>query len=153
MPARIAIVKKNATVLSRLVKDLKKITAKLGDIPALVIDDESDQASVNTSNPKKWKAGQKERTSINRHISDLLRLLPRGQYIGYTATPFANVFVDPSDATDIFPADFLLSLERPPDYMGARDFHDLDGVAGEERTYANSNERAFVRSVHDDRGP
>jgi Z1 domain len=149
VPARIAIVKKNDLVLKPLVEDLKKITAKLGDIPALVIDDESDQASVNTSNPKTWVDGRKKRTTINGHIADLLRLLPRGQYIGYTATPFANVFADPSDALDIFPSDFLLSLERPPDYMGASDFHDLEPAYGEEPTVTSSNEKAFVRRITD----
>jgi len=146
LPARLAVVKKNSKVLGDFVKDLKKITAKLGDIPALIIDDESDQASVNTLNPKKVKDG--ERTAINGHIAALLRLLPRGQYVGYTATPFANVFVDPSDAEDIFPSTFLLSLDPPPDYMGAQDFHDLE-FSSDPPTYANSNEMAYVRSIRD----
>lgn len=149
VPARIAVVKKNATVLSRLVTDLKKITARLGDIPTLIIDDESDQASVNTSNPAKWAQGQKQRTTINGHISALLGMLPRSQYVGYTATPFANVFVDPSDATDIFPAHFILSLERPPGYMGATDFHDLYGVA-EDASFESSNALAYVRDIYGD---
>ena len=149
LPARLAIVKKNATVLKRFVNDLNKITARLADIPALVIDDESDQASLNTTNPAKWKAGSKSRSAINGHISELLRLLPRGQYVGYTATPFANVFVDPSDAKDIFPSSFILSLDRPPGYMGAQDFHDLDGIPDPD-TVGTSNERAFVRAVVDD---
>lgn len=148
--ARIVIVKKNAPVLEKLAKDLKKITAKLEDIPALIIDDESDQASVNTVNPAKWVGDQKTRTTINRHISALLKNLPRGQYIGYTATPFANVFADPSDAHDIFPSDFLLSLDRPPDYMGPSDFHDLEPLDEEDRTFALSNEKAYVRPIGDD---
>jgi hypothetical protein len=156
--ARIAVVKKNASVLKRLVTDLKLIKARLNEIPTLIIDDESDQASVNTSNPKKWEADQKERSAINKLISELLGMLPRAQYVGYTATPFANVFIDPSDAEDIFPKDFLISLRRPPGYMGASDFHDLDVDFGlEGRTYANSSRRAHVRfmaseSVGDDVG-
>jgi Z1 domain len=153
MPTRIAIVKKNKTVLKRLVADLNRITAKLADIPALIIDDESDQASINTSNPDKWEQGRTERTAINGLISELLSRLNRGQYIGYTATPFANVFVDPTDAVDIFPRDFILSLDRPPGYMGARDFHDLDPLPEDEiATVANSNEEAFVRPVADEDG-
>ncbi|MEU4442984.1 Z1 domain-containing protein [Actinosynnema sp. NPDC023926] len=144
--ARLVIVKKNSGVLEKLAKDLGAITAKLQDIPTLIIDDESDQASINTTNPKRWDDGKTERTSINRLISKLLGMLPRGQYVGYTATPFANVFVDPGDAQDIFPKDFLISLERPPAYMGAAEFHDLDlAVPLEERTYANSKEKAHVR--------
>lgn len=124
--ARLIVVKKNATVMKKLVKDLNKITARLSEIPALLIDDESDQASVNTSNPTRWKNNQVERSAINRLISQLLTMLPRAQYVGYTATPFANVFIDPNDAENIFPRDFLISLPRPHGYMGASDFHDLD---------------------------
>lgn len=138
--ARLVVLKKNSTVMKKLVADLKMITAQLEEIPTLIIDDESDQASVNTSNPKKWEEEQKERTAINRLISELLSMLPRAQYVGYTATPFANVFVDPEDAQDIFPKDFLISLRRPPGYMGARDFHDLgdgdfDGPLSPEKAH------------------
>ncbi|MCZ2849129.1 Z1 domain-containing protein [Modestobacter sp. VKM Ac-2978] len=147
--ARLAVIKKNATVLTKLVQDLKSITANLSDIPVLIIDDESDQASVNTSNPARWQAGQTDRTKINKLISDILGLLPRAQYVGYTATPFANVFIDPGDSEDIFPKDFLISLERPVGYMGVSDFHDIDSdVEPADRTPANSQEAAFVRPVH-----
>lgn len=149
--ARVAIVKKNHTVLQKLVRDLKKAKTPLGEIPTLIIDDESDQASVNVSNPNKWKADtpeREERNAINRDISDLLGMLPRAQYIGYTATPFANVFIDPSDSENIFPTDFLISLQRPPGYMGVAAFHDLDpSMEGVEKTIANSNEKAHVRSL------
>ncbi|WP_328499390.1 Z1 domain-containing protein [Streptomyces sp. NBC_00414] len=151
--ARVMVVKKNKGVLEKLVKDLKQIHGILGELPALIIDDESDQASVNTSNPKKWEQGRTERTAINKLISELIGLLPRAQYVGYTATPFANVFVDPSDGDDIFPSDFLISLPRPAGYMGVQDFHDLDStVPPEERTYANSQEEAHVRSIYDSTG-
>jgi hypothetical protein len=157
--ARLAIVKKNGSVLRKLVRDLKRIRTHLGEIPTLIIDDESDQASVNTSNPKKWQEDQIERTAINRLLSELLTLLPRAQYVGYTATPYANVFIDPSDAEDIFPKDFLISLERPEGYMGVGDFHDLEFTlsAGDseddpvERTVANSNELAYVRDLNANR--
>jgi Z1 domain len=146
--ARIVVVKKNKAVLTKLVQDLRRIKTPAHEIPTLIIDDESDQASVNTSNPKKWSAGKTERTAINKLISRLLSLLPRAQYVGYTATPFANVFVDPSDTEDIFPKDFLISLARPPGYMGVADFHDLDtGVEPEQRNISNSNEKAFVRNA------
>ncbi|MFG3368936.1 Z1 domain-containing protein [Streptomyces sp. NPDC048156] len=151
--ARVMVVKKNKAVLTKLVKDLKQIHGILGELPALIIDDESDQASVNTSNPKKWEQGRTERTAINSLISQLLTLLPRAQYVGYTATPFANVFVDPSDGEDIFPSDFLISLPRPTGYMGVQDFHDLDSpVEDEERTVANSQEKAHVRGIYDSTG-
>ncbi|MFG3342373.1 Z1 domain-containing protein [Glycomyces sp. NPDC048151] len=153
--ARIAIVKKNSTVLKRLVTDLKQVKSLLADLPVLIIDDESDQASVNTSNPKKWKEDQKDRTAINGHIAQLLRMMPRAQYIGYTATPFANVFIDPEDSEDVFPGDYVLSLPTPSGYMGAAQFYDLhDSAVDNERTYADSNEKAYIRDIwgdHDDR--
>lgn len=151
--ARLAVVKKNASVLRRLVRDLKSIRSHLGEIPTLIIDDESDQASVNTSNPKAWRQGQTGRTTINKLISELLGLLPRAQYVGYTATPYANVFIDPSDAEDIFPKDFLLSLERPREYMGVTDFHDVDAGFDDDKTVENSNEKAFVRDLWASPGP
>ncbi|MBD0420740.1 Z1 domain-containing protein [Streptomyces sp. TRM S81-3] len=145
--ARIMVVKKNKSVLEKLVKDLKKIGPILGEIPALIIDDESDQASVNTTDPKKWEAGKVTRTAINGQISKLLKLLPRAQYVGYTATPFANVFIDPSDEEDLFPRDFLISLPRPSGYMGVQDFHDLNDPDGEGEA-----ERKHVRGIYDSTG-
>ncbi|MGW2780547.1 Z1 domain-containing protein [Streptomyces populi] len=143
--ARIMVVKKNKSVLEKLVKDLKKIGPILGEIPTLIIDDESDQASVNTTDPKKWEDGKVTRTAINGQISALLKLLPRAQYVGYTATPFANVFIDPGDEEDLFPRDFLISLPRPTDYMGVQDFHDLDTVDDGE----GEAERKHVRGICD----
>src|SRR5262249_55382444 len=88
--ARIVVVKKNKAVLTKLVQDLRRIKTPANEIPALIIDDESDQASVNTTNPKNWSAGGRDRSAINKLISRFLGLLPRAQYVGYTATPFAN---------------------------------------------------------------
>lgn len=146
--ARLVVVKKNKQVLTKLVRDLKRIKSRLSQTPALIIDDESDHASVNTSNPNRWSLGQRERTAINGLISELLELLPRAQYVGYTATPFANVFIDPSDSEDIFPKDFLICLARPPGYMGVKDFHDID-VNGdyEESESAYSRRWAHVRNL------
>ncbi|MFF0395355.1 Z1 domain-containing protein [Streptomyces sp. NPDC005248] len=142
--ARVMVVKKNKSVLAKLIKDLKKIGPILSELPALIIDDESDQASVNTTDPKKWEDGKVARTAINSQISQLLGLLPRAQYVGYTATPFANVFVDPGDGEDIFPRDFLISLPRPTGYMGVQDFHDLETEGTAEETH--------VRGIYDNTG-
>ncbi|MEP9417653.1 Z1 domain-containing protein [Gordonia sp. VNQ95] len=150
---RVAVVKKNSAVLKKLVADVGRIPTPLDQIPTLIIDDEADQASVNTQNPKSFAAGRIERTAINEQISLLLGRLGRSQYVGYTATPFANVFVDPDDSVNIFPNDFIVSLDRPKQYMGGADFHDgavdLDDDLSEtvEKTPANSNEKAFVRDL------
>ncbi len=144
---RIAVVKKNVSSLKKLVADLKKVPTELDQIPALIIDDEADQASVNTIDPKKMKTEQVERTAINGQIAEILGLLERAQYIGYTATPFANVFVDPEDSVNVFPSDFIVSLERPGPYMGGADFHDLDDLEDDDKTPANSNQKAYVRDL------
>lgn len=152
---RIAVVKKNGSVLKKLLADLKAARADLGEIPTLIIDDEADQASVNTTRPNPLHPTDEEvkRTAINGLIRDLLVQLKRAQYIGYTATPFANVFVSPNDSEDIFPKDFIISLDPPPSYMGGKAFHDLGGLPDDEPAApANSNEKAFVRNLTADGG-
>ena len=152
--AYVAIVKKNSAPLKKLIADLKPIRGDLAQLPVLIIDDESDQASVDTTNPAKWtreSAADRHRTTINKLITDLLELCPRAQYVGYTATPFANVFVDPDDERDLFPSDFVLSLHRPPGYMGVQEFHDVGKRwDDDQQTLANSNELAHVRRLKGD---
>lgn len=149
--AYVAVIKKNPAPLKKLIQDLKPLKNDLAELPVLIIDDESDQASVDTTNPAKWKKGSAEnrkRTTINGLITEILHICPRAQYVGYTATPFANVFVDPDDERDLFPADFVLSLHRPPGYMGVKEFHDVGKRwDDEEKTVANSNEMAHVRPL------
>ena len=149
-PVRLIVIKKIPKRLNALSGDLSRLKkerrAPLEQVPTLVIDDESDQASVNIVNPE--RSEDNARPETNRAIVELLKTLPRAQYVGYTATPFANVFINPDDAEDLFPKDFIVSLPRPPGYMGASDLYDL------ERKYEpgdlHSNEQAFVRDVRDD---
>jgi hypothetical protein len=149
--AYVAVIKKNKAPLEKLLADLKPHKGDLAQLPVLIIDDESDQASVDTTNPAKWNknsAENRERSKINNLITEILKVCPRAQYVGYTATPFANVFVDPDDERDLFPADFVLSLHRPPDYMGVREFHDVGTRWDDEaKTVENSNEKAHVRAL------
>lgn len=169
--ARIIIIKKNSHVIRKLISDFLELGVALDDMPVLVIDDESDQASVNTVNPKRGRrrkmsereareAAQEEaeRTSTNRAIVDLLAMFPRSQYIGYTATPAANAMINPEDSRDLFPRDFIELLPRPQNYMGISDFHDFDEDFNPlhdeevEQLGVRSNRKAFVRKVenHDD---
>ncbi|MBR1252281.1 Z1 domain-containing protein [Bradyrhizobium sp. AUGA SZCCT0240] len=145
--ARVLIIKKHPQIIRKLIRDMARIGRQLfAEVPALVIDDESDQASPNTISPK--TTGGKRVTATNDRIRDLLKILPRGQYVGYTATPFANVFISTQDAEDLFPKDFILSLPRPTDYVGVSFFHDLEKIFDDDdQTVENSNERAFVRDV------
>lgn len=116
--AQVAIVKKNVTPLRRLIRTIEKTPPALRErMPVLIIDDECDQASVNSS------GSQFDMTAINGAIRRLLTLLPRVQYVGYTATPFANVLINPQLADgqldDLYPEDFISSLPLPVGYFGA----------------------------------
>lgn len=114
------VVKKNKRILENLTDWLITFNANHDgkiDLPLLLIDDEADNASVNT-NPAKA-------TAINASIRSLLKVFPRSSYVGFTATPFANVFINPDTSDemigdDLFPRDFIYSLDAPTNYVGAR---------------------------------
>jgi hypothetical protein len=116
----LVVVKKNKRVLENLEKWLTEFNAgakKTIDTPLLLIDDEADSASVNT------RPITEKPTEINTRIRALLKLFTRSSYVGFTATPFANVFIDPDTedemlGNDLFPSDFIYSLEAPTNYVG-----------------------------------
>lgn len=125
----IFVVKKNKSVLEKLEKwlsvyNLNKNINKI-DLPMILIDDEADNASVNTKID--------DITTINKCIRNLLNLFVRSNYIGFTATPYANIFIDPDSETemqnqDLFPKDFIYALESPSNYIGARSIFSEDGI-------------------------
>lgn len=85
----------------------------------LMIDDEADNASINTNKQ------DEDPTKINNYIRKILKLFARNTYVGFTATPFANVFIgyntqDEMLADDLFPRHFIYSLESPSNYCGAK---------------------------------
>lgn len=121
------VTKKNPKVLERLTEWLTGLRQdeKL-DGPMLLIDDEADNASVNTN------VDLKRATTINQHIRALLHTCKQSTYVGYTATPFANIFIDPDTTDDwkredLFPADFIKSLDPPDNYVGAKRLFPEDG--------------------------
>ena len=109
----VLVVKKNSSVLKNLRDWLKTHTAagKISVKSMLLIDDEADNASVNTNK------SDKHPTRINGYIRDILGLFNRSAYVGYTATPFANIFI-PLDDSDLFPRDFIINLPAPDNYIG-----------------------------------
>lgn len=115
------VVKKHEMRLANVTKFLESIPdATLNRRPVMIIDDESDQATPNT-------LGAKDLVStINKRIRDLWAAVPTGTYVAYTATPFANVFIDPSDDGDLYPEDFISVLPKPDSYMGSELFFDVD---------------------------
>ncbi|MBI5258361.1 MAG: DEAD/DEAH box helicase family protein [Burkholderiales bacterium] len=119
----LVVVKKHTRILGNLRDWLCSYNAAAGagllDIPFLLIDDEADNASINT-NDKGC-----DPTRVNAGIRELLKLFRRTTYVGFTATPFANIFVDPDGehemlADDLFPRDFIYTLDAPSNYFGPR---------------------------------
>ena len=123
----IIMAKKNVTPLENLNKWIEETGREvLESLNVLIIDDESDHASVNTMTGDKDEeahSGERSESRINGEIRKLLKKLPRFSYVGYTATPFANVFVNDVDdglglGPTLYPRDFIVSLPAPKGYYG-----------------------------------
>ena len=142
------VVKKNKSVLKELLRwiqnhvadtnlpeidpnstspDLPSVKKVVTKLPVLVIDDEADHASVDTQeqvfdadgNPNE----EHSPTAINRLVRRILHSFTRSAYVGYTATPFANIFIHERGATreeglDLFPSAFIINLAAPSNYIG-----------------------------------
>lgn len=155
-PTVIAVVKKNAVVLRRLKNWLQR-RPRDAHLPLLLIDDEADQASINTGGERteygedvlprerydllddEFEPGAEgssvqevaEPSTINGLIREILRGFNQATYVAYTATPFANILIDPS-AVDLevgeglYPRDFIISLPTPANYVGAEQLFGTD---------------------------
>lgn len=128
----IMVVKKNVSPLKNILSWLDVAGGSLGHkekgqpiegLPLLLIDDEADNASINT---KDRPAADDDETSITR-TNQLIRLIlarfQQSAYIGYTATPFANIFIDPEserddEGKDLFPRDFIVNVRPSSRYVG-----------------------------------
>ncbi len=117
----IFVIKKNVKTLAALHKWLKEMNAqgdgRISDVPMLMIDDEADNASINTNKE------DLDPTRTNAMIRRILSLFEKTCYVGYTATPFANIFINPesydNDVRDeLFPRDFIYCLDAPNTYFG-----------------------------------
>ena len=123
----IAIVKKNVKILDRIIKWINQSDeSDRINVPILIIDDEADQASIDGNSNKP----DTDPAKTNAKIRSIINLFPRSSYVGYTATPFANVFIkhDSEHDTlgdDLYPRNFIHSLPEPNGYFGTRKiFHD-----------------------------
>lgn len=159
------VIKKNKSILENLIDWFSKDSnirvvngqPKLFDVPALIIDDEADAASVNaTKDINDVKA-------INKLIRTLLNVFDQNTFVGYTATPYANLFI-PQDfndelttvvkgktyfiGEDLFPKDFIINIIAPKNYIGAAKIFGLENpITGE------SHEPLNVFRVIDDYDP
>ena len=144
------VVKKNATVLRRLTRWMENRAP--ASLPVLIIDDEADQASINTGGNRapmsdETDLGPADVEDVNAAdeldpsvINGLVRLLissfHRVCYVAYTATPFANVLInhlaiDREVFEDLYPRDFIVALPRPNGYTGAERLFGRASLPGE----------------------
>lgn len=165
------VVKKNKTVLERLlhwirnrvVNHVDPVTGRklVTNLPLLVIDDESDHGSVDTGEDVVDEFGnpdvEHQPTTINRLIRSILNHFSRKAYVGYTATPFANIFIHDKGETqdhgpDLFPSAFITSLAAPSNYVGpGRVFGSASSATNElplVRALANSDFTPWMPQGH-----
>ncbi|MFR9756558.1 Z1 domain-containing protein [Streptomyces sp. TR06-5] len=131
----LCVIKKNAPVLRKFVRWLGEAQEYLKDCPALIIDDEADQATVGTA-------------SINPLILQMMGKLPRSAYVGYTATPFANLLIDPG-AEDLYPKDFVVNLPKPKGHFGTEVLFGRYALDGEDPEDVDDG-HDMIRSVPED---
>ncbi len=113
------VIKKHTRTLENVIDWLQKqYKNQVVHHAMLVIDDESDYASINTKE-------EEDPTAINKKLRKLLSLFQKSAYVAYTATPYANIFIDHKAESndlgrDLFPKDFIYALDAPSNYFGAR---------------------------------
>lgn len=151
----ILVVKKNKSVLRNLLMWARSVRGErdpesgktvVRDIPILVIDDEADNASINTNPLPRDETGKilddYDVTAINGLIRQLVDSFEQSAYVGYTATPFANIFIYPQGETDtygedLFPRSFIINLPSPSNHIGPAEVFGMDldedaGITGHE---------------------
>jgi hypothetical protein len=134
----ILVMKKNSHLLKNLIKWVLHVRGEtkpngrriIKNVPLLLIDDEADNASINTRNSDNTNTDSV--SAINGKIRNLLDSFEKSAYIGYTATPFANIFINPDAegdtyGRDLFPESFIINVKAPTNYVGPAKVFGLDG--------------------------
>lgn len=145
----VLVVKKVKSILESVGERLQSALSEKGlkdSSSILIIDDEADNASVNT------RSGE-DPTTINKAIRAIFNKFPIATYVGYTATPFANIFINPHDEEnnlDLFPSDFIVQLHAPDIYFGGRKvFPRDDEKLPHCLNLLNEDELGFLPVIHD----
>ena len=129
---QLCVLKKNVSPLRDFIETLELTpAATLRKLRVLLIDDECDSASVNAA------SNELDMTAINERIRRIIRLIPAVTYVGYSATPFANVLISPyppqnTELDDLYPRDFITSLERPDGYFGTEQLFGRDPIDADD---------------------
>ena len=108
----ICVVKKEKSRLGTLKKFLEAAGQELERCPVVIIDDEADEASIDT--------GDTDKSTVSRLVSELLEV-PIVSYVAYTGTPYANTLIDPDASGSLYPEHFLLPLPKSTSYFGAEE--------------------------------
>lgn len=138
------VIKKNGAILKRLISWLDKAPLEsLQTVPVLVIDDEADQASIDTSGTYQTEEDIEDKeiedpSVINKRIRQILQRFKKSAYVAYTATPFANILIPhdtyhPDFSDDLYPKDFIIDLPKPPGYYGAEELFGISDGPDTER--------------------
>ncbi len=143
------VVKKNVSILKNLLEWLQN-RQNIGpnnkiDLPVLVLDDEADNASINVNDP------DSDPTQTNARIRELLKIFSKVSYLAITATPFANIFIDPDTESemyedDLFPRDFIYALLPPTSDQPIRSY---GGYIGTNEIFGNNPLTDMVISLDD----
>ena len=118
---KLAVIKKNTSVMAKFIQYLRNPTVPLKDFPALIIDDECDDASIDI----KYAQDDPEPSKTNAKIRELLEVFSKYTYVGFTATPYANVLIDDEVPEDLYPKNFISVLDEPENYFGPRQLFGL----------------------------
>ena len=157
------VIKKNKTILNRLYSwiehhvadsiNQEKQTPLVTKFPLLLIDDEADNASVDTGGQMFDGLGnpdlEHQPKAINRGIRKILNAFSKSAYVGYTATPFANIFIHDEGKTeaygqDLFPSSFITNLAAPSNYIGPTK------LFGNNSSEGRSGGLPLIRVINDD---
>jgi hypothetical protein len=120
------VIKKNTHILKNVLIKLRGTdkNKSFQPYPVLVIDDEADHSSPNSARE------DEDPKRINEQIRKILWCCDKVAFVGYTATPYANIFMDDhwvektqnrnidDYGSDLFPSAFIISLEAPTNYIG-----------------------------------
>ncbi len=139
----IGVVKKNAVRLRRLKTWLAAANVGVrAGARVLIIDDECDQASLNTAR------NVNRRTAVNKALTDLIdpTFMPRVSYVGYSATPFANMLGEAQPGS-LYPEDFIVSLPRNEGYFGAAELFGREPQNDEDEGVEGAD---IVRDISND---
>ena len=165
----VAVVKKNVTVLEHLLNGIKAAGPNLCDRHrVLIIDDEADHATVNTGGDGDLEMSDPELDHDDEDLNDtsetdpsrtnqivrrIIRAFSRSAYIGYTATPFANVLIDEKLEDEVYgkslyPRDFIVCMKEPDTYLGPKKFFADPDYPDEDSPFTVIHSNQSADEVH-----